>query len=258
MELPSDFSLDLEWRSERISLGLAIADAKAAALHYINDRHPNATCAFLTGSYATGRLTPASDVDIYILNEIADMPLREMIVMDRYPLQVSIMNTFYLFEWINDSSESDLIGVLPTLIAAGHIFGSEETFLRAKELACSVYSHRSKPRRDMIGYFTSSLLCYYLKLMRPLNALDRADVIIRLVRAASDLVQARAGAKRTGRAQYEVTLKNNSAYSDIISSLPQALSGDNDGITTATWALLAEEGPPVWSTYPDGLQPLFI
>tara|TARA_R110000868_G_scaffold399062_1_gene672640 strand:- start:7123 stop:7899 length:777 start_codon:yes stop_codon:yes gene_type:complete len=258
MQLPTDFFMDSTWREQRIRSGLAFEDACKVSLRYVAERHPDASCAFITGSYSSGNPTASSDVDLFVLNEEAIAPLREALILDRYPLQITVLSTYGLHEWLKESSTFNLMGPLHAMRNAKYIFGSHETFSRLEDVAEQIFNSTDKPLEREIRYFKTSLLCSYIKLPRLCCMLDRTDNLITLIRAAADLVQARAGAKRTGRAQCEQTLQRDLTYNLIVESLPKALLGNTDDISKYTWELLSRDGPPYWSTYPDGPMPLFL
>ncbi|WP_242124746.1 nucleotidyltransferase domain-containing protein [Sphingobium sp. Sx8-8] len=241
MTLPADILEHMDWRAKQIAKDGGIYASRSAARRYVCERHPDAACAYLTGSYATGRPTPTSDLDVYVINNIVSFPLREFLIVDGYPIQATIMNSLDIHERISSSKVRREMGLLPAIEAAIFIHGSKSMFKRIVARARRVRS--SAPRRDALSirFYSTELLCHHLKLFRKLDPADRIDVVMKLVGAAGDLIQSREGVLRTSQAQYEPVLRHSNHYNNIISHVSKAIEGDVRPLMEATWDLLCSD-----------------
>jgi len=116
--LPEDLVTNKHFRVEK-NLG-GQHHALSAAHAYVRARHKSCLVSFVTGSYSSGRFGEYSDVDIYVIDERVNKPLREQIITT-FPLQVAIMDTRHLQRLIQLESIHGSITITHALYNAKYL-----------------------------------------------------------------------------------------------------------------------------------------
>lgn len=137
-------------------------DYIAVASNLIEERFPDAACAFVAGSIVTGHGTPSSDIDLIVFyTDETRESYRDSIIYEGWPVEIFVHNPksqdYFMAQDLDNGQCSTL-----TMVITGIVIGNEAVAQSRKDKAASLMAQGPNPwtkeKIDNKRYFLSDLL----------------------------------------------------------------------------------------------------
>lgn len=117
------------------------SDPIDTARRFVEERFPNAHVALVGGSVIRGEATSTSDLDIVLIDDQEDAPLRASYVYEDWPIEVFVHTEESLPEWIAKDGKRQRPSMAMMVAESVPIRGNEVLVDRMKEIARALLEH---------------------------------------------------------------------------------------------------------------------
>ncbi|QLG92374.1 nucleotidyltransferase domain-containing protein [Pseudomonas yamanorum] len=251
--LPEDLVTNKHFRAEKNLGGQQYALSAARA--YVRARHKSCLVSFITGSYSSGRFSEYSDVDIYVIDERVNKPLREQIITT-FPIQVAIMDTRHLQRLIHLESVHGSITITHALYNAKYLSGDTHYFDSLHKDAMQRIETPPLYDRRIVYRCRLAVTNNLIKLRKVKTEIEISCAAVKLFQSVIKYLQLESGSWIYNNEFCHLNLHECDEFTAVRTHFSKAVSGDTYDFCDAIAQLLRSRGEMKWSTHETGLLPL--
>lgn len=254
--VPGDLTETVSIREQNFRDGIGAREARRAASDYVRQNHRGCVCAFLVGSYARGDEIAQSDVDIFVIDDRAGLPLVTQSLFGNYPVQANILNSSAAWLLMENDYRSSSFYILAAFARAEYLTGHRDLHEAIVRRALELWKMGAPaPNAARISSVRTTIINQLIKLSRSSDAPLRFTACAKLLECFAHYIQLTAGTWSSGDVPYDSFLDHSPEYQRALTAVPKALAGDPGHLLDIIHDFLAIHGEVFWSTDCAGLAP---
>lgn len=255
--IPRDLVDAAEFRQEAIQSGAASTLVMQAVGQFVPSAYPSARCAFIVGSYALGKMEPLSDVDVFIIDDTCEKPIRRQLLFDKFPLQCAALSAPFGNSLIENGSVTGNPGFLHAFASAIHVVGEDKltAFLRDRA-RLSLESGPPDYPEYRINRTRLAIINMYIKVLKSKQGQESFATLNSICLMSAKYLQMIEGRWLYDDSKYDDFLRTDERYKSIREAMHLAMQGNTIPFLSAVWDLLSSFGKPDWSSEELGVLPL--